>query len=66
MLSGEHKGKSMGKLSGSGSSYAGTIIALDEESKEYKGKATVNGNSMRLKGCIVGGLICKGETWARQ
>ena len=61
---GAHKGKSIGCMSGSGANYKGTVIALDE-GKTYSGKATVNGNSMALKGCVAG-FICKGETWQRQ
>ena len=64
VLSGEHKGKSIGCMSGSGESYKGTVIALDE-GKTYSGKATVKGGSMALKGCVAG-FICKGETWQRQ
>jgi uncharacterized protein (DUF2147 family) len=65
VLEGEYKGKSIGCMEGTGGSYKGTVIALDE-GKTYSGKASVNGNSMSLKGCVAGGLICKGETWARQ
>jgi uncharacterized protein (DUF2147 family) len=65
VLEGEYKGKSIGCMEGSGTTYKGTVIALDEN-KTYSGKASVNGNSMSLKGCVAGGLICKGETWARQ
>ena len=64
VLSGEHKGKSIGCMSGSGESYKGTVIALDE-GKTHSGKATVKGGSMSLKGCVAG-FICKGETWQRQ
>ncbi len=62
---GSHTGKSIGKMSGSGANYSGSITDLDEE-KTYKGKAVVNGNVMKLSGCVFGGLICKGENWNRQ
>jgi uncharacterized protein (DUF2147 family) len=65
VLEGEYKGKSIGCMEGTGGTYKGTVIALDE-GKTYAGKASVNGNSMSLKGCVAGGMICKGETWARQ
>jgi uncharacterized protein (DUF2147 family) len=63
--SGEYAGKSIGKMNGSGGQYKGTLTDLKEE-KTYNGKASVSGNSMSLKGCVLGGLICKGETWKRQ
>lgn len=65
VLTGEHKGKSIGKLSGSGGSYQGKVIAVDE-GKTYTGKASVSGSTMKLSGCVMGGLICKGEDWKRQ
>ncbi|MFZ1812866.1 MAG: DUF2147 domain-containing protein [Rhizobiaceae bacterium] len=65
VLDGDHKGKSIGCMSGTDGNYKGTVIALDE-GKTYSGKATVKGSGMSLKGCVAGGLICKGETWQRQ
>lgn len=63
VLSGEYEGRSIGCLSGSGANYEGEVIALDE-GKTYKGKATVSGDVMSLKGCVL--LFCKGEDWQRQ
>ena len=65
VMSGEHKGKSIGKMSGSGGSYKGSITDLGAK-KTYTGKASVSGNSMKLSGCVLGGLVCKGENWSRQ
>ncbi|MCB1421553.1 MAG: DUF2147 domain-containing protein [Nitratireductor sp.] len=65
VLTGEHKGKSIGCMSGTGASYEGKVIALDE-GKTYSGKAKINGNTMKLSGCVLGGMICKGENWKRQ
>lgn len=33
--------------------------------KIYVGGIELNGNSMRLAGCVAGGLICKKQTWTR-
>lgn len=33
--------------------------------KVYLGKITLQGDSMRLSGCVAGGLICSKQTWAR-
>lgn len=65
VMSGEYKGKSIGCMSGSNGSYKGKVNKLDE-GKTYTGKAAVNGNSLKLSGCVAGGLICKSETLARQ
>lgn len=33
--------------------------------KVYIGKAQVNGNKMKLSGCVAGGLICAKQDWTR-
>ncbi len=63
--SGEYSGQPIGTMAGSGDSYQGTVNVLDE-GKTYKGKATVNGNMMKMSGCVMGGLICRGEDLTRQ
>ena len=29
------------------------------------GKIDVNGGTMRLRGCVAGGLLCSKQTWAK-
>lgn len=37
-----------------------------EDGKTYSGVMTLVGdNGLKLEGCVLGGLICKGETWTR-
>ncbi|WP_247653708.1 DUF2147 domain-containing protein [Labrenzia sp. PHM005] len=37
-----------------------------EDGKTYTGFIKLNGNNkLKLEGCVMGGLICKGETWSR-
>jgi uncharacterized protein (DUF2147 family) len=37
-----------------------------EDGKTYSGVVTLEGpKALNLKGCVAGGLICKGETWVR-
>lgn len=33
--------------------------------KIYIGKMQVNGDSLRLQGCIAGGLLCSSQNWVR-
>ena len=33
--------------------------------KVYNGKASVAGTTMKLSGCVAGGLICKAQTWTK-
>jgi uncharacterized protein (DUF2147 family) len=37
-----------------------------EDGKTYSGSITAQGaNALKLEGCALGGLICKGQTWTR-
>ena len=65
VMTGEYKGKSIGCMNGTNGKYKGTVNKLDE-GKTYSGKATVNGGTMTLAGCALGGLVCKSETLTRQ
>jgi uncharacterized protein (DUF2147 family) len=31
----------------------------------YRGKMKLNGNALELSGCVMGGLICRSQTWTR-
>lgn len=33
--------------------------------KIYTGKMDLNGNTLALRGCVAGGLICSKQTWTR-
>ena len=49
----------------SGDSYAGKLYNPND-GKTYTGKISkITGSSMRLSGCVLGGLICKGQTWRK-
>lgn len=49
----------------SGSGYSGKLYNPND-GKTYTGKISkVTGSSMRLSGCVLGGLICKGQTWRK-
>ena len=65
VTTGEYKGKSIGCMNGKDGAYKGKVNKLDE-GKTYTGKASVSGNTMTLSGCVMGGLICKSESLARQ
>ena len=68
--SGEYQSENLGKKlvidmvpNGDGS-YAGSVWR-PSNNKIYIGKMTLNGNKLKLKGCVAGGLICSGQNWVR-
>lgn len=44
--------------------YKGKVLR-PADNKIYNGKAQVSGKSMKLSGCVAGGLICKSQTWVK-
>ena len=65
LTSGKYSGKQIGKVKGSGKSYKGKITDPAKD-KTYSGKASVSGSTMKMSGCVLGGLICRSQTWSRR
>ena len=47
-----------------GGDYAGKVWRPSND-KIYIGKMSLSGNSLALRGCVAGGLICSKQTWKR-
>ncbi len=44
--------------------WKGTLLNLDNNQK-YSGYVSLDGNSLTLSGCVLGGVICNNDTWSR-
>ena len=65
LKSGQYSGKRIGTFNADGGgSYSGKITDPAKD-KAYTGKATLSGSSLKMGGCVLGGLICRNETWTR-
>ncbi|MAU97523.1 MAG: hypothetical protein CMP81_16820 [Fulvimarina sp.] len=64
IVTGQHKGKQIGQMGGSGASYSGQITDPSND-KTYEGTARISGKSMKLTGCALK-IFCKSQTWTRQ
>ncbi|MBS9719920.1 DUF2147 domain-containing protein [Tianweitania sp. BSSL-BM11] len=63
--SGKYKGKQIGRMNADGDNrYSGEVTDPTND-KTYAGKATLSGNGLSMKGCVLGGLICRGQNWKR-
>ncbi len=51
-------------INGGGSYSGGTIWAPDTD-KKYTSKMSLNGNTLTVSGCVLAGLICRGQAWTR-
>lgn len=67
---GEYKSPNIGKMlvinmvpQGDGK-YEGQVWRPSND-KIYKGKLELNGNTLKMGGCVAGGLICAKQTWSR-
>lgn len=66
----EFKSKNIGKtlvidmVPQGGGKYEGQVWRPSND-KIYIGKMQLSGNSLKLSGCIAGGLICSKQTWQR-
>lgn len=63
----EHLGKKMiwDMSADGGGAYSGGKIWAADKNKTYASKMALSGNSLTVKGCVAGGAICRGQTWAR-
>lgn len=53
------------KPSGKAGQWKGKVYNA-EDGKTYTGYMTMDGNNrLKLEGCVLGGMVCKGETWSR-
>jgi uncharacterized protein (DUF2147 family) len=44
--------------------WTGTIVDV-RDGTQYAGKISMEGESLRVEGCVMGGAICGGQTWTR-
>ncbi|MGK9050122.1 DUF2147 domain-containing protein [Neorhizobium sp. CSC1952] len=63
LKTGKYAGKQIGRLSGKAGEYSGEITDPAED-KTYSGSGSVNGNALKMKGCVLK-VLCKSQTWTR-
>jgi len=63
---GKHAGKRIGSMNARGDDKYEGEITDPANDKTYSGKATLSGNSLKMSGCVLGGLICRSQNWKRQ
>jgi uncharacterized protein (DUF2147 family) len=63
LKTGKYAGKQIGKMSGSGNKYTGSITDPAND-KTYSGSASISGSSMKMKGCVLG-VLCRSQTWSK-
>ncbi len=65
MKSGAYTGKKIGSFKADGgSAYSGKITDPATD-KTYTGKATLSGSTLKMSGCVLGGLFCRSQNWKK-
>ncbi|SIS97792.1 Uncharacterized conserved protein, DUF2147 family [Roseivivax lentus] len=68
--SGEYDSPNKGKVlvrnmvAQGGGKYEGRVWRPSND-KIYLGKMDLSGNTLKLRGCVAGGLLCSSQTWSR-
>lgn len=63
LKTGTYAGKRIGKLKADGGKYTGTITD-PEDDKTYSGSATINGSTLKMRGCALK-VFCQTQDWKR-
>jgi uncharacterized protein (DUF2147 family) len=63
LKTGKYAGKQIGKMSGTGNKYTGSITDPAND-KTYSGSASISGSSMKMKGCVAK-ILCRSQTWSK-
>lgn len=64
LKTGTYAGKNIGSLVNDNGNYTGKVTDPATD-KTYRGKASIQGSSMKMSGCVLGGLICQHQTWTK-
>jgi uncharacterized protein (DUF2147 family) len=65
LIDSPHKGKQIGRMNADGDNRYSGKITDPKNDKTYAGKGALSGNALSMKGCVLGGLICRGQNWTR-
>ncbi|MGE3248452.1 MAG: DUF2147 domain-containing protein [Beijerinckiaceae bacterium] len=60
----EFAGRTIGKMSGSNGNYSGSILHPGWN-WTFNGYAKLNGDTVRISGCVVGQAFCRTQVWRR-
>ena len=65
LKTGKYAGKKIGSMNATGNGYKGKVTDPATD-KTYNGRANLSGSVLNMKGCVLGGLICRTQKWTRQ
>ena len=48
-----------------GGTYSGGKVWAPDDDKTYRGKLELDGDKLKISGCVLGGAVCRGEVFSR-
>lgn len=48
-----------------GGAYEGGTITDPQARRSYRAKMALSGDTLRVSGCVAGGLLCRSQSWTR-
>jgi uncharacterized protein (DUF2147 family) len=63
LKTGKYAGRRIGTMQGKNGTYTGELTDPSED-KTYSGSGTVNGDTAKMRGCVLK-ILCKSQTWTR-
>ena len=65
-LNGPNSGKTFGRMKpAGGGAYEGTVTDYTRGGREFNGKGQLQGDTLSVSGCVLGGLICRSQELKR-
>ncbi len=65
-VDGPNAGRTFGRMSATGPNrYEGTVTDYTRGGREFSGRGTLQGNTLNVQGCVLGGLICRSQQLTR-
>lgn len=65
-LNGPNSGKTFGRMKPTGAgTYEGTVTDYTRGGREFTGKGRLQGDTLSVSGCVLGGLICRSQELTR-
>lgn len=65
-VDGPNAGRTFGQMRAvGGNRYEGTVTDYTRGGREFSGRGTLQGNSLSVQGCVLGGLICRSQELTR-
>jgi uncharacterized protein (DUF2147 family) len=65
LTDGDYAGRQVGRVAANGPGIYAGFVVNPQNGHKYSGNAKLSGNSLKMRGCMLGGLVCQSQVWVR-